>query len=367
MPTILFDGWPLIYNPISPESLHLLDLLHQNPEGVNPLIALPSEPPAWFPDQFETAVQPTPNRPWNRLVWEQSVIPRMFRGRKADLIHLTRPTVPLLQASSAVISPASLLERRSIGTSKRKEGSPWDRMREAAAKAAAAQARAFLWPADLAELSGLIPHNPVILPPLFTSEYSFYKEKNHQQCLPDLPETFVLYHGPGEVDDLFNLLNSWSWAAGAIGDYYPLVVLGLSNRGKRNLSKLLKDYQFEDSLRILSDITPWQIPKIYQKSSALFHPTAGSPWSGSLRIGLAANIPIAASDEAITSRIVNKAAYLTRAGDYRSCGAAIISIIVDESISKNLSEAARKQSKLWSSETFKQELKAAYRDILKTI
>jgi hypothetical protein len=38
---------------------------------------------------------------------------------------------------------------------------------------------------------------------------------------------YVLYHKQGGGTALRRLFDIWSWAAGSIGDYYPLVLLGL--------------------------------------------------------------------------------------------------------------------------------------------
>jgi glycosyltransferase involved in cell wall biosynthesis len=366
MLTIIFDGWPLIYKPNSPESLHLLDLLAHSPQGVNPVAAIPAKPPVWFPEKIETAVHPTLDKPWNRLVWEQKVIPGVFRRRRADLIHLTRPTVPLSHASSTVVSPAGIPRQRSGGTIRKRAGGVWERLRAAAATAAAAQAGGFLWPEDLVAPAGSTTKKPILLPPLFSTDLTLFNNSEKANNLPELPETFILYHGPEEKDDLLQLFNGWSWAAGSIGDYYPLLILGLSNQGNLTLLELLKEYQLTDSIRTLSEVPPRQIPLIYERSSALFHPAPGTPWGGPLRMGLAMHIPIAASDEGFNSEIVEKAAYLTPPGDYRGMGAAIISIIIEESIADRLSTAARNRVESWSPENFKREIMAAYRQILNT-
>ncbi len=44
--------------------------------------------------------------------------------------------------------------------------------------------------------------------------------------LPPLPETFILYHGPYDSSTVERLLSAWTWGAGALGELYPLVLLG---------------------------------------------------------------------------------------------------------------------------------------------
>ena len=49
-----------------------------------------------------------------------------------------------------------------------------------------------------------------------------YKTLTRQLNTLELPETFILYHGPFEMTNLEQLVESWKWAADAIGDNYPL-------------------------------------------------------------------------------------------------------------------------------------------------
>jgi glycosyltransferase involved in cell wall biosynthesis len=367
MLTVFFDGWPLIYETNSPESMHLLALLSLNPPGVEPVVALPSKPPSWFPKHIETTVHPSPNTPWKRLVWEQRVIPRVFQRRKGDLIHLTMPSVPLSHSSVTVISPSSYSKEISTGTIRRNTRGLWERLREAAAAGAAAQAKAYFWPSDLPQLPDSLSKSPIRLPPLLPSDLSHFQRAGSENSLPDLPENFILYHGPAEKYDLVRLLNSWSWAAGSIGDYYPLLVLGLSDREISQLIHLVKESRLEDSVRILPDISPWQIPDIYKKSSALFHPFPGSPWSGPLRMGLAAQIPIIAAEGVLTSALVKNAAYLNETDDSRAMGAAIITVVIEESVAESLTDAAGILTERWNSMEFMEGLKEAYLEIMKSI
>jgi hypothetical protein len=365
MTTILFDGWPVIYEPSSPEALHLLSLLSNNPQGVKPVIAFPSRPPTWFPSEIETSIHPTVDSPWKRLVWEQRVIPRVFKKRQADLIHLTRPTVPLVNSAATVVSPASFKAERDSIMSRRKAGRIWERLREAAARGGAAQARAYFWPSDLPEITGLVPTASIELPPLKPSYFALFGEGIEGESAPHLPEAYILYHGPGEEPDLVRLLSSWSWAAGSIGEYYPLLVLGFSKRENQRLEYMLKEFQLFDTVRVLREAPLRQIPSIYEKSSALFHPVPGSPWGGPLRSGLASHIPIVAAEDSVTSALVKRAAYLSRIDDSRGMGAALITVIVEEGVADDLASAARAQTESWNPELFKQRLLEAYQTILK--
>jgi hypothetical protein len=55
---VLYDGWSLVHDPLSPESLHLLALLDHLPPGIEPVVAFPALPPDWV-GKIETQVLPT--------------------------------------------------------------------------------------------------------------------------------------------------------------------------------------------------------------------------------------------------------------------------------------------------------------------
>jgi hypothetical protein len=364
---ILFDGWPIIYEENSPEALHLLSLLFHNPPEVKPAVVFPSSPPSWFlpvieTPQIEVVNRPTPNSPWKRLLWEQRVIPQVFREVRADLIHLTRPTVPLRGAADTVISPAGFPNERPTRAVRRTKRGIWQRLQEATAQAGLAQARAYFWPNDLPESSGFLPAKPVLLPPMPPARFP-----DLGGTAPQLPEAFILYHGPGDEGDLARVLSGWSWAAGSIGEYYPLLVLTQTEVEHQRLQTLAKEFKLTGSLRSLKGIPSWQLQKIYQKCSAVFHPTLVSPWGGPLRMGLANHVPIVAAEEAVTSAIVKKAAYLTKLDDARAMGAALITVIVEESVAEALSNEARAQTQDWNPSTFKKGLLEAYQYVLKAI
>jgi len=75
---VLYDGWPLIHNPLSPQALHLLAILAYLPEEISPIVAIPQTLPAWMGD-IQTHIYPIPG---SRLRWEQihlPIIARQFR------------------------------------------------------------------------------------------------------------------------------------------------------------------------------------------------------------------------------------------------------------------------------------------------
>jgi glycosyltransferase involved in cell wall biosynthesis len=180
----------------------------------------------------------------------------------------------------------------------------------------------------------------------------------------DVPETFVLYHGPSGRAALHHLLQAWNWAAGPIGDYYPLLLVGLGDGERSIFHEIADKADLGDTVRALPPLSPPALARLVQTCSAVFHPAPASPWSGSVRHALACGKPLVAAETPLTSAMVGAAAYLIPRGDPRALGAAIISVIVEEQLAKQLSDAAARRAAAWDRAAFGIQLVSLYEEIL---
>jgi glycosyltransferase involved in cell wall biosynthesis len=362
--TVLYDGWPLIYAPNSSPALHLLTLLAYSPEESRPVVALPAPPPDWFPAwaaalvRPAAQVRPTANTPRGRLAWEQRLLPWLREEIGAALLHHTASTPPLFGRAASVVSPSeesdARQERRQI----------FSRLREAVSDGGMARLRALFWPSDLPESETAGPL--VRLPPV--AYPGFYGQADYEAPLElDLPETFVLYHGPAGEPTLRRLLEAWSWAAGSLGEYYPLLALGLSPAEGQRLMALAEAYELE-KLAHVPVIPPGAIPAVYRRAAVIFHPAPAAPWGSPLRHALACGRPIVALEDRRIDALVGPAAYLVPDQpdkNARALGAALVTVIVEESVGAALGAAARQRAAAWDGQDFSQALGEAYNGLQK--
>lgn len=361
---VLFDGWPILYQPNGPASMHLLAVLAQFPDKIEPLVALPGEPPGWFP-RVDTLVHPTANDSRSHLSWEQRVLPGMLAETGAQLLHVMGPNSPLLGSQRGVFSPTGFDFDRALGSPSRQKSGFVARLREALGRGGLSRVRAILWPSDLPKPRA--QHTIMPLPPCVHPDSTLTQGSNGGSGAIDelqLPETYILYHGPHQPTDLQRLIAAWSWAAGPIGVYYPLLVLGLDQAARTQLSQLVSTYELEETIISLPDVSPQAVAHLYRACSALFHPAPVSPWGGPVRQALACGRPVVALENPLTDAMVGPSAYLVPAGDMRKVGAALITSIVEEDVAQSLSQSARQHAASWRSHTFKAELEAAYRNLL---
>jgi glycosyltransferase involved in cell wall biosynthesis len=362
---VLYDGWSILYQPNGPASTHLLTILAQIPNQVKPILALPGPAPAWLPE-VETRIIPTISTTSSRLIWEQRILPQLARDCGAELLHLMSPHPPLLAPLFCVVSPCGFKDNPTSAHGPERPAGVARRLRGALAQGGLSRVRAIFWPEDLPQFS--LPQPVITLPPTVLPDFAYGAEKNGRSepgeyLALDLPETYILYHGPSSSQDLGRLLAAWSWAADPIGDYYPLVILGLDDAGREDLSKLSRQFDLRETVRALPELSPRIIPLLYERCSGVFHPAPVSPWGGPLRQALASGKPVVASENQLAAGLVGPGAYLVPGDDSRALGAALITTIVEEGLAQSLSQAARQRADSWRLADFGRELWTAYRDL----
>lgn len=366
--TILYDGWSLARQPNSPAALHLVELLELLPADVRAIVALPGRTVDPLPAQIETHLLIMPDNPSARLKWEQRTLSGLARELNAQGIHLTSGNPALFASTPSILSPtgfaANPLEpkdsdlRRSIAS----------RLREALGQGGRSRVSGILWPDDLPKPHDNVPL--VSLPPVVHPAFSESRSGSKDDISSlDLPETYVLYHGPYKLSDLQRLLRAWTWAVGAIGEYYPLLLIGMGKSGRENLELLHDVYELGETVRALPEMSHSGLVWLYQNCSALFHPVPISPWGSPVRMALACGKPVVALESPLADALVGPAAYLVPGSESevncdRALGAALLTVVVEESVANALSETAHQRVDSWRSADFTTALLAAYQQII---
>ena len=367
---VFYDGWELAYRPNSPAALHLLDLLWLPGREVQPYLLLPADSFHALPDSVTPISEPMPNTGAARLRWEQRRLPEAARRVGAVCIHLVSTGPALFGRVRSLFSPAVFGMENLFRTTDRPGRGLAFRLREAMAQGGMARSGGLLWPADLG-----VPDMPAPLVSCAPLAPLAWLDRSgtvaDRATLPDdlqLPQTYILYHGPSSEADLQRLLDSWSWAAGSIGEYYPMLLIGLDDNAREYVQSLAVAYGLSGSLMVMPPLPAPLLADLYHACSAVFHPASISPWGGPLRLALAYARPVVALDTPLTDVLVGPAAYLVSACSdpaerARSLGAALISVIVEENLAQSLSRAARLRSQEWDAGRFYGNLLSAYHAI----
>ena len=384
MMRVLYDGWPLVRRPNSPAAQHLRTLLAYRPESVEAFVALPGFLTERLPKDAQPRVVETAEGERAHLGWEQRRLSQLAAELRAQIVHLTSPRPALFGRALSVISPSGFGPLHSLG--RREAGVPEGaasrtlagRLREAMAQGGLARGSVLLWPADLPapETRLAFVKLPPVVHPAFSgaaaapepSSNGDQRAESHPSLASlevEIPEAYILYHGPTDLPALRRLLTAWSWAAGPIGAYYPLLVVGVEAETRAAFENLALTAGLSETVRALPVLPPELLPGLYEGCSAVFHPAEVSPWGGPLRPALAYAKPVVARESVWAGALAGPAAYLApEEPSGRALGAALITVIVEESVAEKIVQAARKRAAAWSGEEFRRELGAAYRSLL---
>jgi glycosyltransferase involved in cell wall biosynthesis len=352
---LLLDGWPLSYEPGSPAALHMAAVIATLPASIQPLLVLPGPDPGIedLPASLEILVQETEETAWGLLVWQQVTLPRLANQAKAGLVLTAKPGASLLGPVPTLSSPSGWglggFDRSSGLRGKRGIGF---RLQESFGMGGLNRALAVLWPEDLPAQKGSISlvRIPPLVHPLFQSSrpspaIEFWSGVN-------LPETYILYHGPLDQTSVVRLMEVWSWAASSIAAYYPLVIYGCQEPERKIVLEIARRLQCEDNLLLLPPANPVQLAALYYGCSALVNPGSVSPWGDPMRHALACAKPVVAAVNPMSDALVGRAGYLVPAKDLRALGAALITVIVEDELAERLSTEAQQRARSWPVESF---------------
>ncbi len=360
---VLFDGWLLSREPGNPAALFLLELLAGTPTSIQLYLALPEALPVESNrhnpvlERVEQVIEPVAATGKDRLIWEQAKINRIAQKVNADLVHLTTHTPALLGRTPVVISPANLPAGRTTGGFS-------ERLRLALAAGGMAGIKGLFWP-DVLPAPDI--QAPVYrLPDLLSPDFNPVETPEDEDLAElDLPQEYLLYHGPQDRRSVERLLAIWSWAAGSIGELYPLVILGFEQvEARQFLQEQAQKHQLDPYLQILPSVPGGMIPAVYRGSSAVLHLGETPAWGGALRHALACRKPLVADATPRTEALVGPAGFLFSESDTRRMGAALLSVVVNEDVANNLQVAAGHQVTSWQTEKYQERLLQAYHSIL---
>lgn len=363
---VLFDGWQLADRPDGAAALHLLSVLAHLTHPVQAILALPvktdaleSAPEAVLPPGVEIVAAALSELPRGRLEWEQRTLPRLAQEREAALVHLVTATPALFGRLPCLVSPAA-------SSDEQERGSILERLREALARGGMSRGTSLLWPEDL---QAFLPQDMRARARLIPAAIypGFFELAGGDEPGLELPETFILYHGPCDTHSLVRLFDSWSWAAGPLGEYYPLLVLGAGETGRRRFAALAPGYSVGESIRLLPPLAAQQVPGLYRRCQAVFHPAPLTPWENPLRLALAVGKPFIGMESDFADALAGPAAYLVPGQGARILGAALITVVVEEAVREALELAARQRSAAWRpaerGAEFSRQLLEVYREL----
>ena len=184
----------------------------------------------------------------------------------------------------------------------------------------------------------------------------------------DLPETFVLYLGGYDArKNVSALLHAYTWVSAALGNDYPLVLVG-------NLPQ--KDTPFfPDPLRIARElgieeyiITPgWiaeeDLPLLYCAATVFVYPSRYEGFGLPVLEAMASGVPVVTSNAASIPELAGDAAFQIDPDDTKHIAAPIIRLCTEEESRDEMIERGFAQVEKFTWQKTAEQTLQAYRDV----
>ncbi len=309
---------------------------------------------------------------FRKVLFEQDLVPRAARACHADLLHVPywapplRSPVPIVVTIHDII-PLVLKEYR---------GGPLVNAYTGLVSAAARGASLILTDSD-ASRNDIVSRLDVsadrvrtiylAADPKFTDrvdpvDYAALR-KNH-----DLPEDYVLYLGGFDArKNIEAALQVYTWAQGALGENYPLVIAGkLPDRHDaffHDPRVIAKQIEVENVVRFIGPVTEEDKVALYQQARAFLYPSIYEGFGLPALEALACGVPVVGSNASSIPEIVGDAGMLVDPHNARAMAGALIAVCTEDSLHDELSERALAQAAKFSWEKCARETVAAYESV----
>ena len=199
---------------------------------------------------------------------------------------------------------------------------------------------------------------------------SDWREDEAIRARYQLPEAYVLYLGGFDArKNVRALLSAWTWAAGPIGEQYPLVLGGALPQPD---GRLFEDYralaaQFEiaDSVRFIGAVAEADKPAVYRGAAAFVYPSRYEGFGLPPLEAMACGVPVLTTDAGSLGEVVGDAAFLIDPADPRKFGAGLITCVVEPSLADELRGRGLARARQFSWERTARETAAAYESVVK--
>jgi glycosyltransferase involved in cell wall biosynthesis len=184
-----------------------------------------------------------------------------------------------------------------------------------------------------------------------------------------LPDEYVLYLSGFDVrKNLVGLLQTWTFAESALGEFTPLVIAGHIPQHSTfapDPRKIAEALEIDPAtLRFPGLIDEAHKPAIYRGAACFLFPSRYEGFGLAPLEALSCGVPIVGSDASSIPEVVGDAGVLVRPDDVRRMAGALIAIATEPETRADLSEKALAQAARFSWEKTARQTLVAYEEVL---
>jgi len=318
---------------------------------------------------------PVPCRPGNlgKFWFEQNTFPRMCRRLGVDLAHVPYFASPLSPTVPTVVTIHDLIPR----VLPQYRGSVLVRLYTALVASAASRARLILADSEASKrdiLAHLKVHDSRVRV-VYLASAPYYRPIDDADCLEtirhqyDLPETFVLWLSGFDVrKNARALLHAFTWVYSALGDDYPLVMVGklpgVDTSFFPDPRRIAADLGVSHAVRFPGWVEEADKPALYSAATVFVFPSRYEGFGLPILEAMSCGTPVVTSNAASLPELAGAAAFQVHPDDSRNLGAAIISLCVQEDLHAEMREKGLAQAARFTWEKTARETLAAYQHAL---
>jgi glycosyltransferase involved in cell wall biosynthesis len=372
---VALNGWFLAHDAHTGTGQYLRGLLEWLPK-VAPqhdyYIVAPGGGPLAMPEAVRLYPVACGASDWAKVHFEQRLFPSACRALRADLAHVPHWAPPLVSPVPVVVTvhdiiPLLLPEYR---------GGPLARLYTALVAAATPGAALILADSnasrnDILKQFGL-PDERVRTVYLaadarYTPKHD-WREDDAIRAKYDLPEAYVLHLGGFDArKNVRALLSAWTWAAGSVGESYPLVLGGALPKPDGRLFEdyraLAEELAITDTVKFIGAVAEADKPAVYRGAAAFVYPSRYEGFGLPPLEAMACGVPVVTTDAGSIGEVVGEAAFLIDPQDTRKFGAGIITCLVEPSVYDHLKARGLERAKMFTWEKTARETVAAYESV----
>jgi glycosyltransferase involved in cell wall biosynthesis len=305
----------------------------------------------------------------DKVRFEQVLFPRACRALQADLAHVPHWAPPLASPAAIVVTIHDLIPR----LLPEYRGGPFVRLYTALVAAATQGAAMVLADSeasrrDIGQHLGLPRARVRTVYLAADARYTPRRDSLADEAVRqkyDLPEGYALYLGGFDArKNVRALLSAWTWAAGAVGEAYPLVLAGqLPKPGGRlfeDFVRLAQELEVADTVKFIGHVDEADKPALYRGAMVFAFPSRYEGFGLPPLEAMACGVPVVCGNGGSLPEVVGDAGYVIPPDDTRAFGAAILTCIVEPAVSENLRARGLAQAKTFSWEKTARETVAVY-------
>ncbi len=186
-----------------------------------------------------------------------------------------------------------------------------------------------------------------------------------------LPDEFVLYLGGYDVrKNIHTLLKAYTYVRDGTGTQYPLVLAGQlpEKHSPRfaNVPRLIDEMNLRDVVHIVGWIDEGDKPALYRLASCFVFPSRYEGFGLPVLEAMACGTPVVATATSSIPEIVGDAGFLIQPDDARGMAGAIVALMVQDDLRRDLSAKALRRAAQFSWDRTAAETLAVYEQAVHT-